>query len=85
MYLDAIKKENIRWPTYTSDFLPLMEQRYEFWTGYYTSRPGMKKQVTSYSSLFHAQSRLFARRMINMNSGDKEIESALTATFDSLD
>ncbi len=59
--------------------MPLMEDRYEFWTGFYSSRPGLKKQAKTYSTLFHAQSRLFARRMINQNSTDREIQDALTA------
>lgn len=64
-YLDAIKKENVTWPVNYKDFFPYNAERYEYWTGYFTSRPGLKKQVKTYSSLFHAQSRLFARRMIN--------------------
>jgi alpha-mannosidase len=71
--LDAIKKENITWPVNYQDFFPYAAERYEYWTGFFTSRPGLKKQVKTYSSLFHAQSRLFARRMIHQNASDSEI------------
>jgi hypothetical protein len=54
MYLDAIKKENVSWPSNYQDFFPYAAERYEFWTGFFTSRPGLKKQVKTYSSLFHS-------------------------------
>lgn len=78
-FVDAINKEKVTWPIYTDDFFPYFEERYEFWTGYYTSRPGIKKQAKVYSHLFHAQSRLFARRMINNYSSDTDISNALIA------
>lgn len=53
-FVDAVNKEKVTWPVYDNDFFPYFEQRYEFWTGYYTSRPGIKKQIKSYSQLFHA-------------------------------
>jgi hypothetical protein len=78
-FLDAVNKEKVTWPTFEGDFFPYFAQLYEFWTGYYTTRPGFKKQAKSFSQLFHAESRLFARRMINSGSSDSDIKNALAA------
>jgi len=77
MYLDAIKKENVSWPQNYNDFFPYASERYEYWSGFFSSRPALKKQVKSYSSLFHAQSRLFARRMINQKTTNYDINQAM--------
>jgi hypothetical protein len=38
---------------------------HEYWSGYYSSRADRKKEAKDYSSLFHAQNKLFARRAID--------------------
>jgi hypothetical protein len=43
MYIDAIKFENVTWPSNYQDFFPYAAERFEYWTGYFTSRPGLKK------------------------------------------
>jgi len=73
------------WPVFEDDFYPYYEKRYEFWTGYYTTRPGMKKQAKSYTQLFHAESRLFARRVINQDTSNSQIDTAMSAYWKSMD
>jgi alpha-mannosidase len=48
-FLDAVHSENITFPVFNYDFFPYYEELYEFWTGFYTTRPGMKKQAKSYT------------------------------------
>lgn len=84
-FIDAVNKEKVVWPVFEDDFYPYYEKRYEFWTGYYTTRPGMKKQAKSYTQLFHAESRLFARRVINQDSSNSEIDTAMSAYWKSMD
>lgn len=84
-FVDALKKENITWPVQYGDFLPYFDKKYEYWTGFFSSRPGLKKQIKSYSKLYHAQSRIFARRMINLNSTDEDIQNALKVNYKALD
>lgn len=54
-YVDALKKENIKWPLKQGDFMnyynPDGKPDYHFWSGYYTSRAGFKKQIKDASSL----------------------------------
>lgn len=43
MYIDAMKKQNIKWPVQYHDMFPYSDGNNEFWSGYFTSRPGTKK------------------------------------------
>ncbi len=54
MYLEAVKKEkqdkSIKFPVFTDDFFPLvMQHPGHVWSGYYSSRPGFKKMIKSFS------------------------------------
>jgi len=49
-YVEAIKKENIKWPVRYDDLMPYME-RPDYWTGFYTSRPDSKKYIHDFSSM----------------------------------
>lgn len=46
-YLKAVKdesaKKNIQWPVKTDDFFPYASDPHAFWTGYFTSRPTIKR------------------------------------------
>lgn len=65
-YLDALSQEkNVKWPVVkNSDFFPYVEMHLVAWSGFYTSRPGFKKQIKDYSSLFHSQAKIFALKAI---------------------
>jgi hypothetical protein len=49
-YVEAVKKENIKWPVRYDDFFPYGEIP-DFWSGLYTSRPDSKKYIHDYSSM----------------------------------
>lgn len=42
-YLKALHDANITWPTKTDDFFPYSSDPHAFWTGYFTSRPTIKR------------------------------------------
>ena len=42
MYLDALKAQDIKWPTRTEDLFPYADYRDEYWTGYFSSRANSK-------------------------------------------
>ena len=75
----------MEWPTKYDDFFPYSSDPHWFWSGFYSSRPGFKKQVKDSSSAFHAHSKLFARRVIDSNSTDDEISTILDVHFKMLD
>ncbi|XP_055714111.1 lysosomal alpha-mannosidase isoform X1 [Phlebotomus papatasi] len=42
-YLKALHDAHITWPTKTDDFIPYASDPHAFWTGYYTSKPALKR------------------------------------------
>ena len=43
MFIEAVKKENTTWMVYYGDMFPYHQYRYEYWTGYFSSRATLKK------------------------------------------
>lgn len=52
VYTDAKIAENITWPMKFDDFFPYADCPHCYWTGYFTSRPGLKGYVRSLSSYY---------------------------------
>ena len=44
-YINAVKAENITWPTKYDDMFPYADWEDQYWTGYFTSRANSKSQV----------------------------------------
>jgi len=42
-FTDALKKEKVTWPVKTDDLFPYLSETDNFWTGYFSSRPALKK------------------------------------------
>jgi hypothetical protein len=57
-YVAAKQKEtDVTWPLFdgnNADFFPYADGEHQFWTGYFTSRPALKRYVRSSSSFFSA-------------------------------
>ena len=62
-YVDALKAESVKWPVRYDDILNYFEDKWSFWSGYYSSRPTFKKMITDASHNFHSQSKLYARNI----------------------
>ena len=45
LYLDALHKANQTWELKTDDFFPYADCPHCYWTGYFTSRPALKRYV----------------------------------------
>jgi len=41
-YVDALKAENVTWPVQYHDLLPYSDEKNDFWSGFYSSRPSAK-------------------------------------------
>mmetsp|Transcript_56397 Transcript_56397/g.134643 ORF Transcript_56397/g.134643 Transcript_56397/m.134643 type:complete len:987 (-) Transcript_56397:208-3168(-) len=52
MYVDAKKSEKITWPMKEDDFFPYADGPHQFWTGYFTSRPTLKRYIRDTSAFF---------------------------------
>lgn len=64
-YLDALIASNTTWPVRYDDLFPYADKPQDYWTGYFTSRAGAKKQVRDGSSYLHTASKLYALKAIN--------------------
>lgn len=42
-YAKALNDEGLEWPTKQDDFLPYASDYHAYWSGYYTSRPAIKR------------------------------------------
>lgn len=80
-YVNALKNENVEWPTRNDDLLPYASDPARYWTGFYSSRPGFKKAVKDASSVFGAHSHLFARRVLEQNATEDRINDIMDANF----
>eukprot|EP01059_Diplonema_ambulator_P008478 TRINITY_DN18114_c0_g1_i1.p1 TRINITY_DN18114_c0_g1~~TRINITY_DN18114_c0_g1_i1.p1 ORF type:complete len:1107 (+),score=202.08 TRINITY_DN18114_c0_g1_i1:107-3322(+) len=59
VYVEQKKKANITWEVRKDDIFPLMEgDGHAFWSGYFTSRPSLKRQVRVASNFLNAARQL---------------------------
>ena len=81
-YLDALKKENIKWPVKDGgDFFPYGSEgeKHNYWSGYFSSRPNFKKHVKDASAGLHASNKAFATKVISQKTTEKEVENIMAA------
>uniref|UniRef100_J3KV59 Alpha-mannosidase n=1 Tax=Oryza brachyantha TaxID=4533 RepID=J3KV59_ORYBR len=58
IYTDAKHAENVPWPLKTNDFFPYADDPNAYWTGYFTSRPALKRYVRVMSGYYLAARQL---------------------------
>ncbi|XP_022736308.1 probable alpha-mannosidase At5g13980 isoform X1 [Durio zibethinus] len=58
IYTDAKYATNEAWPLKTDDYFPYADRINAYWTGYFTSRPGLKGYVRTMSSYYLAARQL---------------------------
>ncbi|CAD6253773.1 unnamed protein product [Miscanthus lutarioriparius] len=58
IYTDAKYAANERWPLKTNDFFPYADNPNAYWTGYFTSRPALKRYVRMMSGYYLAARQL---------------------------
>lgn len=84
-YVDSLKKENVQWPIKYDDFMNYHQDEkdknnrthYNFWSGFYSSRPGIKAHVKTASAQYYAQSKIVARKMLDQDAKAAEIKDYL--------
>ncbi|CAE7688933.1 unnamed protein product [Symbiodinium pilosum] len=59
-YVDAKKSEQVTWPLKEDDFFPYADGPHQFWTGYFTSRPALKRYIRDTSALFQVAKQISA-------------------------
>jgi hypothetical protein len=89
-FVDALRKEEIAWPTYSGDLFPYFDDTpfytyNRFWSGYYTTRPNFKVQIRQASGVFHAASSALAKTVLKPDISEEEVaavEAALSPAED---
>ncbi|KAL5754443.1 hypothetical protein ACOSP7_022663 [Xanthoceras sorbifolium] len=54
IYTDAKNAANTSWPLKTDDYFPYADRENAYWTGYFTSRPGLKRYIRMLSGYYLA-------------------------------
>ena len=80
MYVDAVKAEEIKWPTKYDDMFPYADFDAAYWTGFFSSRPNSKKYMRDASHTYHSSNKLFALAGIQQESTDQEIAQMIDAS-----
>lgn len=78
-YTEALKKENIVWPVKYDDVFPYANDNEDYWVGYFSSRPGAKKQVKDASAFTSALMKLMSFKAIRETTMESDIARMLLA------
>ena len=71
--MDSVKKANPEFKVFTNDMFPYSDEKNDFWSGFYTSRPGSKIEAKHGSDFYHASNLVFAQAVLRKNTTDEEI------------
>ena len=64
-YLYSLYKANETWPIMKDDFLPYASREHTYWTGFYTSRPALKRYVRTSSNFLQTIRQLVSFTSLN--------------------
>lgn len=78
-YIEELKKENITWGVKYDDAFPYSNEQNDWWVGYFSSRPGAKKQVKDASALLTAEMKQFSKTVIKEDVKDSQVTEVLKA------
>lgn len=67
-YTAAKRAENFTWEVRQDDIFPLADDSHNYWSGYFTSRPALKRQVRVASNLLNAARQLEVVSGVNKSS-----------------
>jgi len=64
----------VEWPVRYDDMFPYADGDDDYWTGYFTSRADLKKQVRQTQANLHASNKLYAQKLLQKNVSDETVE-----------
>ena len=67
-YLDALIASDTTWPVRYDDLFPYADVPQDYWTGYFTSRQGAKKQVRDGSAYLHSAAKHYSYQAIKQGT-----------------
>lgn len=92
-YLKEISKVNNEewnstekfWPVRKDDTFPYAQNPQAYWTGYYTTRPHMKKNIRDLTRTFHSSLRLTAQQVLRQDLNSTARIKVMMDQFNTLD
>lgn len=68
-YIYALNQANRTWTSKSDDFFPYAHQEHAFWTGYFTSRPALKRYERFSNNILQVarQLNVFANASLRLN------------------
>lgn len=84
-YIDALKTQNITWPTKYDDMFPYADNPQDYWSGYFASRQAAKKQVRDGQANLHASMAVLSRTVLRDDTPDETISNILAGKNQMLD
>ena len=79
-FLNALKTDNVSWPTKYDDGFPYSDNLEDFWTGFFSNRPNKKKQIKDVSAYFHSSQKLMASEVLRENVTQLRVDDILEAS-----
>ncbi|KAJ7516922.1 hypothetical protein O6H91_21G004600 [Diphasiastrum complanatum] len=87
IYVDANHAENIPWPLKLDDFFPYADRPHCYWTGYFTSRPTLKRyvrQLSAYLQVARQLEFLIGKRKVGPTTDSLEEAMAVVQHHDGI-
>lgn len=84
-YINAVKAENITWPTKYDDMFPYADWEDQYWSGYFTSRANSKSQVRFGQQNLNASNKAFSDLVIDQETTNDDVAKAVNARYTMLD
>jgi len=77
-YVEAKQKESqVKWPLKEDDFFPYADGPHKFWTGYFTSRPALKRYIRDTSAFFQVAKQITTLGAASKFSGMEKLAEAM--------
>ncbi|UJR12010.1 hypothetical protein I4U23_016188 [Adineta vaga] len=76
-YLYALNKAQIEWSTKTDDFFPYASTPFVYWTGYFTSRPALKRYERYANNILQVTRQLNGFSQSNLRSSIFDLSEAM--------
>ena len=84
IYIDALKQQDIQWPTKYDDLLPYADGNHSYWTGYFTSWPNLKGMIREAGAEFTNFNFNHAYTVINSPDDVQPTMDSFTHMFEQL-
>ncbi len=82
-YLYALNKAEKEWTSKTDDFFPYANAPFQYWTGYYTSRPALKRYERYANNILQVTRQLNGFSQKNLRGSIFDVSKRNVHSFDS--